>query len=444
MREEISGHWKSNTNTHHHSIGLSIGLDIENRSRRAGSTSPGHASAPPQKNVSVLTENECQSITSPDGTVIQLVPKLIPKLRGRLPASMGSIGRHLICHLPGGACALKPCSNGGICMEEGNGYTCSCGTDFTGTNCETALITGLDIENRSRRATSSSPGHSSAPPQKNVSVLAQNECQSITSPDGTVIQLVPKLIPKLRGRLPASMGSVSRHLICSLPEITILKESIANTEMETVSSRTIDYGTTATEFTTTLDSTVITIADMTTTLGTTKITAAEVASNQDSTSMSSMETAATASTAKMIVTDPITPYKIFLADLHEDLNFTSIPSTMEASFVTYDTVEKKVYWTDTEVHQVYRAGTDGQNKEPVTHQAHVEENSSPRSIALAESLGILFIAKTGRMITTLDVRNGSVFPKNETDFVSGFASFPRALVVDEEQGCVLSKMGIPS
>nr|XP_054770887.1 low-density lipoprotein receptor-related protein 4-like [Lytechinus pictus] len=128
----------------------------------------------------------------------------------------------------------------------------------------------------------------------------------------------------------------------------------------------------------------------------------------------------------MIVTDPSTPYKIFLADLQEheeDLNFTSIPSTMEASFVTYDTVEKKVYWTDTEVHQVYRADTDGENKEPVIHQAHAEENSR-----------IIFIAKTGRMITTLDIRNGGVFPKIETDFVSGFASFPRALVVDEEQG----------
>ena len=34
-------------------------------------------------------------------------------------------------------CRSNPCQNGGTCMFDVNGYTCSCTTDYLGTNCQT-------------------------------------------------------------------------------------------------------------------------------------------------------------------------------------------------------------------------------------------------------------------------------------------------------------------
>ena len=36
-------------------------------------------------------------------------------------------------------CASNPCLNGAVCNEGANGYTCTCATGFTGTNCETNI-----------------------------------------------------------------------------------------------------------------------------------------------------------------------------------------------------------------------------------------------------------------------------------------------------------------
>ena len=69
------------------------------------------------------------------------------------------------------------------------------------------------------------------------------------------------------------------------------------------------------------------------------------------------------------MTDKGTEYKIFVADLQADLDFTSIPSTKEPRHITYDSVEKKIYWTDWETKRVYRADVDGGNREVVTSES---------------------------------------------------------------------------
>ena len=69
------------------------------------------------------------------------------------------------------------------------------------------------------------------------------------------------------------------------------------------------------------------------------------------------------STAKMFVTSLD---GIFVADLQDDLNFTSIPSTVRPNYITYDSVEKKIYWSDKYTKRVYRADEDGGNREEVT------------------------------------------------------------------------------
>ena len=60
--------------------------------------------------------------------------------------------------------------------------------------------------------------------------------------------------------------------------------------------------------------------------------------------------------------------KIFVADLQDQLSFTSIPSSFAPRFITYDSVDKKIYWTDEDDRRVYRADVDGEKRENVTHQ----------------------------------------------------------------------------
>ena len=69
------------------------------------------------------------------------------------------------------------------------------------------------------------------------------------------------------------------------------------------------------------------------------------------------------------MTDEGTEYKIFVADLQDDLDFTDIPSTKQPRSITYDSVEKKIYWADKETERVYRADVDGENREAVTSKS---------------------------------------------------------------------------
>ena len=68
-------------------------------------------------------------------------------------------------------------------------------------------------------------------------------------------------------------------------------------------------------------------------------------------------------TAKMFVTGVD---GIFVADLQDDLNFTSIPSTDRPNYISYDSVEKKIYWGDRGTKLNYRADEDGGNREEIT------------------------------------------------------------------------------
>ena len=36
-----------------------------------------------------------------------------------------------------GDCSKKPCQNGGVCVDQGDGYLCDCVLGYTGDDCET-------------------------------------------------------------------------------------------------------------------------------------------------------------------------------------------------------------------------------------------------------------------------------------------------------------------
>ncbi|XP_030840031.1 low-density lipoprotein receptor-related protein 1B-like [Strongylocentrotus purpuratus] len=197
---------------------------------------------------------------------------------------------------------------------------------------------------------------------------------------------------------------------------------------------TTTHPTTTPQSTTTQDTTTMSTTESTTSHPT---TTTQTTTTQDTTSMSTTDsttsrpTTTTPSTAKIFVTDKGTEYKIFVADLQADLDFTSIPSTKQPRFITYDSVEKKIYWTDFDEQRVYRSDADGGNREEVTS----ENDKGIRGIAIAESSRILYIAnKESKEITTVDIGQGSAFPGSETIFVTTYNNYPRNLEVDEEQG----------
>ena len=43
-------------------------------------------------------------------------------------------------------CASGPCLNGGACTDRLNGYTCQCGDNYQGTNCQDEVLCGLLVE----------------------------------------------------------------------------------------------------------------------------------------------------------------------------------------------------------------------------------------------------------------------------------------------------------
>ena len=38
-------------------------------------------------------------------------------------------------------CATNPCQNGGVCLDDVNGYNCTCEAGYTGLDCETSRPT---------------------------------------------------------------------------------------------------------------------------------------------------------------------------------------------------------------------------------------------------------------------------------------------------------------
>ncbi|XP_030835981.1 low-density lipoprotein receptor-related protein 4-like [Strongylocentrotus purpuratus] len=136
-------------------------------------------------------------------------------------------------------------------------------------------------------------------------------------------------------------------------------------------------------------------------------------------------------TELIFVTDVDSENKIYVANLRDDLVFTSIPSTKEPRYITYDSVEEKIYWTDKDTKRVYRADVDGGNREVVTSQSGDEL----RGIAIAERSRTLYTAnKSPKKITSVSIVPGSSFPRAETDFTSELSEELYSLEVDEEKG----------
>nr|XP_054769351.1 uncharacterized protein LOC129277165 [Lytechinus pictus] len=222
-------------------------------------------------------------------------------------------------------------------------------------------------------------------------------CQTIIGPDGSKISLLPKLIPKpsghLPGHLPVNMASVNgfdNHIVCRLADCD-RKPCIKGRCDETVDGYrcVCQYGFTG-------------------------------------------KNCETAMKARIYVTSSGTPRKIFVADPQDGLNFTSIPLTGEPRDVAYDSVEKKIYWTDDQERKVYRADEDGGNREEVPFQPLYKLNHKPLLIAISESLRILYIAYNW-VITSVNIGQGSDSLRKEVAFTSRGYTIS-SLIVDDEQG----------
>lgn len=59
----------------------------------------------------------------------------IKKKKSTLYFTVTSFDRYLI-YADIDECSPNPCSNGGICKDGINGYTCTCAAGYKGNNCE--------------------------------------------------------------------------------------------------------------------------------------------------------------------------------------------------------------------------------------------------------------------------------------------------------------------
>ena len=50
-----------------------------------------------------------------------------------------------IMHLEIDECAVGPCENGGICVDEVNSYSCNCTSGYTGDNCQTGHLNNFQM-----------------------------------------------------------------------------------------------------------------------------------------------------------------------------------------------------------------------------------------------------------------------------------------------------------
>ncbi|XP_041475906.1 uncharacterized protein LOC121424331 isoform X3 [Lytechinus variegatus] len=129
---------------------------------------------------------------------------------------------------------------------------------------------------------------------------------------------------------------------------------------------------------------------------------------------------------------------LFVADLQEGLRFSSIPATREPSNIAYDSQQKKIYWTDNDVHKVFRAdASGGTQREEVSY-----ENNDRSHLSIAESLSLLFIAYLkGKKVTTTDIKPGNTFPQTERDFKTGLEGGLSSMAVDEGEGFLYLAVG---
>eukprot|EP00057_Strongylocentrotus_purpuratus_P017740 XP_011672214.1 PREDICTED: cell wall protein RBR3-like [Strongylocentrotus purpuratus] len=217
----------------------------------------------------------------------------------------------------------------------------------------------------------------------------------------------------------------------SNPTTTTKSTTMQDTTTMPTTEATTSHSMTTTPSTTSLEATTNSITDSTTSnpTTTTKSTTTQVTTIMSTKgSSTSRTTTATPSTAKIFVTDEDV---IFVADLQGDLDFTSIPSTNKPRYITYDSVEKKIYWTDEDTKRVYRADVDGANREEVTSGSSIEL----RGIAIAETSRTLYIANKGtKKITSVSIAQGDSFPRAEMDFTSELSEELYSLEVDEEKG----------
>ncbi|XP_030843334.1 low-density lipoprotein receptor-related protein 6-like [Strongylocentrotus purpuratus] len=159
-------------------------------------------------------------------------------------------------------------------------------------------------------------------------------------------------------------------------------------------------------------------------------------SSSTSTSDPSTTNVTSESFAKIFVADS-GEHKIFFADLRDELSFKPIPSTWHPEFLAYDSTRKKLYWNDFTAKQIYRADVNGLNREVVTFAS----NEAPAGVAIAEELGVLYIAYTlSNKITSMSIKPDKTIPRDDPDFATQGIKEPRALQTDEEQGYIYMTM----
>ncbi|XP_030840767.1 cell wall protein DAN4-like [Strongylocentrotus purpuratus] len=264
-----------------------------------------------------------------------------------------------------------------------------------------------------------------------------NHCKPILV-NGELMPTEPEYMPSF----PVSLKGIKRNFVCKLaapktvsttPPTTSRPTHFASTEATTnsIMDSTTSNPTTTTKSTTMQDTTTMPTTEATTShsMTTTQSTTTQVTTIMSTKgSSTSRTTTATPSTAKIFVTDEDV---IFVADLQGDLDFTSIPSTNKPRYITYDSVEKKIYWTDEDTKRVYRADVDGANREEVTSGSSIEL----RGIAIAETSRTLYIANKGtKKITSVSIAQGDSFPRAVMNFVSWLSEELYSLEVDEEEG----------